>query len=92
MKENLAIPQSRFRSEEKILMSMRKTTRNLIRRAERDGVEVTASNDPVSDLETFINLHDETRKRHGFTPYTNAFFRAQVKHFAAKNQCTVYLA
>lgn len=73
-------------------MSMRKTTRNLIRRAERDGVEVTASSDPVADLETFINLHDETRKRHGFTPYSNAFFRAQVKHFAANDECTVYLA
>ncbi len=80
------------RTEEEILMAMRKTTRNLIRRAEKDGVTIEKSTDPVSDLEQFITLHDETRKRHGFTPYTNSFFRAQVKRFAARNECTVYRA
>jgi peptidoglycan pentaglycine glycine transferase (the first glycine) len=80
------------RTEEEILMQMRKTTRNLVRRAEKDGVTVTASTDPVADLERFIALHEETRKRHKFTPYTNAFFRAQVKHFAPRNEVTVYLA
>jgi lipid II:glycine glycyltransferase (peptidoglycan interpeptide bridge formation enzyme) len=80
------------KKEDEILANMRKTTRNLVRRAERDGVTITASTDPVNDLEHFIALHDETRKRHKFTPYTNEFFRLQVKHFAAKNECTVYLA
>lgn len=80
------------RNEEEILMQMRKTTRNLIRRAERDGVTVEASTNPENDLEHFLKLHEETRKRHGFTPYTDAFFRSQVRRFAAKKQCTVYLA
>jgi lipid II:glycine glycyltransferase (peptidoglycan interpeptide bridge formation enzyme) len=79
-------------AEPDLLSAMRKTTRNLIRRAERDGVEIIASTDPMKDVETFIRLHDETRKRHGFTPYTNRFFRAQVKHFAERKECTVYLA
>ncbi len=78
--------------ENDILMSMRKTTRNLIRRAEKEGVTVEASADPLRGLEIFIALHEETRKRHHFTPYTNAFFRAQVTHFAARNECTLYLA
>ncbi len=81
-----------LRTEDEILMGMRKTTRNLVRRAEKDGVTVRASTDPTKDVEEFIKLHDETRKRHKFTPYTNAFFRAQVKHFAPRNECTVYLA
>lgn len=80
------------RTEEDILMAMRKTTRNLVRRAEKDGVTVRASADPLRDVEHFIRLHDETRKRHKFTPYTNAFFRAQVKRFAPRGECTVYLA
>ncbi len=84
--------ESPMRSEEEILMQMRKTTRNLVRRADKEGVEVTASAAPLEDLEQFIKLHDETRQRHGFHPYTNSFFRTQVKHFAPKNQCTVYLA
>lgn len=80
------------RSEEDILMGMRKTTRNLIRRAEKDGVVIEASSDPVRDVEHFIALHAETRRRHGFTPYSDTFFRAQVQHFAKRHECTVYLA
>ncbi len=80
------------RSPEEILAAMRKTTRNLIRRAEKDGVTVRASTDPIRDVEAFIALHDETRKRHKFTPYSNAFFRAQVRRFAPRGECTVYLA
>lgn len=79
-------------TEDEILMGMRKTTRNLVRRAEKDGVTVRASTDPTKDIEEFIRLHDETRKRHKFTPYTNAFFRAQVKRFAPRGECTVYMA
>jgi lipid II:glycine glycyltransferase (peptidoglycan interpeptide bridge formation enzyme) len=73
-------------------MAMRKTTRNLIRRAERDGVTVEASRDPNREIEHFIALHEETRQRHGFTPYTNTFFRSQVRRFAERGECTLYLA
>lgn len=81
-----------MRTEDDIRSNMRKTTRNLIGRAERDGVTVRASNDPNRDVEHFLRLHEETRKRHGFTPYTDRFFREQVKHFSTRNECTVYLA
>ena len=73
-------------------MKMRKTTRNLIRRAEKDGVTVRASTDPERELDLFLKLHNETRSRHGFTPYRDSFFRAQVKHFAPRKECTLYLA
>ncbi|MDD5623116.1 MAG: peptidoglycan bridge formation glycyltransferase FemA/FemB family protein [Candidatus Peribacteraceae bacterium] len=79
-------------SEEALFSAMRKTTRNLIRRAEKEGVEIVASPDPVKDVEAFIALHEETRKRHHFTPYTNAFFRSQVTRFAPRGECSVYLA
>lgn len=79
-------------TEELLLGNMRKTTRNLIRRAQKDGVTVEASPTPLTDLEHFIRLHDETRKRHKFTPYSNGFFRAQVAHFAPRGEITVYLA
>lgn len=81
-----------MRTEDDVFAGLRKTTRNLVRRAEKDGVTVRASTDPMKDVEEFIRLHDETRKRHKFTPYTNAFFRAQVARFAPRNECTVYLA
>ncbi len=82
----------RGKSEEDIRKGMRSTTRNLIGRAEREGVTVSASDDPVRDLPHFLALHEETRRRHGFTPYTDDFFRAQVAVFAPKKQCALYLA
>ncbi len=80
------------RSPDELMKQMRATTRNLIRRAEKEGVTIRASNNPVDDLHLFLRLHDETRKRHGFTPYSDSFFRAQVRHFAPRNECTLYLA
>jgi lipid II:glycine glycyltransferase (peptidoglycan interpeptide bridge formation enzyme) len=80
------------RTGEEILAGMRKTARNLIRRAEKDGVTVEASENPVKDLQVFIDLHSETRRRHGFTPYSDAFFRSQVSLFAPRGECTLYLA
>lgn len=80
------------RSEEEILMEMRKTTRNLIRRAERDGVTVRASENPNEDLKYFLALHEETRKRHGFTPYSDSFFTSQINRFSKRKECTLYLA
>jgi len=80
------------REENEIFMQLRKTTRNLVRRAEREGVTIEASDDPLRDLPLFIELHEETRKRHHFTPYTNTFFRLQVELFAKRNECTLYLA
>ncbi|MBM3227836.1 peptidoglycan bridge formation glycyltransferase FemA/FemB family protein [Candidatus Peribacteria bacterium] len=82
----------RRKNEEELLSDMRKTTRNLIRRAEKEGVTIEASNNPLGDLSHFLALHDETRKRHGFTPYTDSFFRAQVARFAPRKECTLYLA
>ncbi|NOS67073.1 MAG: peptidoglycan bridge formation glycyltransferase FemA/FemB family protein [Candidatus Peribacteraceae bacterium] len=85
-------PQSAISSEDALFKEMRSTTRNLIRRAEKEGVTVTASVDPVADLPHFLKLHDETRKRHGFTPYTDSFFRAQVEEFAKTKNVILYLA
>ena len=80
------------KSEADILAGMRKNTRNLIRRAEKEGVTITRSQDPMSDLSHFLKLHEETRKRHHFTPYSDIFFRAQVEKFSVRDECALYLA
>ena len=79
-------------TEEQLLAGMRKTARNLIGRAGRDGVTVSASPDPMTDLAHFIRLHEETRRRHGFTPYTNALFTSQLRRFSGRGEATLYLA
>jgi len=79
-------------SEESIFKNMRATHRNLIRRSEREGVEVIASNDPLNDINEFFRLYDETRKRHHFVPYPSELILSQVKRFSERNECTLYLA
>ena len=80
------------RTEESIKADMRKTTRNLIGRAEREGVTVRASQDPVADLDIYFRLQKETYKRHHFVPYRDSFIRAQVTHFARSSEAIVYIA
>lgn len=83
---------SNARTEESIKADMRKTTRNLIGRAEREGVTVTASTNPNEDLDIYFKLQEETFKRHHFVPYRESFIRAQVKHFGPKKEAIVYIA
>ena len=87
----------RGKTEEQILMGMRKTTRNLVRRAEKEGVIVTVSKNPVQDLPIFFALYEETRRRHHFVPYSNEFIRAQVEKFSDSGSglgsgCILYIA
>lgn len=78
-------------SEQELLAGMRKTMRNLIRKAEKEGVTITTSQDP-QDIEKFITVHQDTVSRHGFTPYTGAYFRAQAESFLPDNLGTLYFA
>lgn len=81
--------------EDVILKGMRKTMRNLIRRAERDGVTIHMSTEPADierDVEAFIEIHHETAQRHHFTPYRDDYFRAQVHSFAREGIARVFRA
>jgi peptidoglycan pentaglycine glycine transferase (the first glycine) len=83
---------SEARTEESIKADMRKTTRNLIGRAEREGVTVEASKHPETDLDIYFKLQEETYKRHHFVPYRESYIRAQVKRFAPTGEAIVYVA
>jgi peptidoglycan pentaglycine glycine transferase (the first glycine) len=81
-----------IRTEDSIKMEMRKTTRNLVGRAEREGVTVEASKDPNTDLDLYFALQEETYKRHGFVPYRASYIRSQVKRFSPSGEAIVYVA
>ena len=78
------------KSEDELLMGMRKTHRNLIRRAIKENVEITKS-DSEELVEEFMKLHGETVKRHHFVPYPDALFRNQVKFFRECQAALVFL-
>ena len=79
------------KSEEEIMKGMRKTMRNLIRRATKEGVTIEISKN-AADVEHFINIHQDTVQRHKFTPYTNDYFRAQVNTFLQNDDVLIFLA
>jgi len=76
------------KSEEDLLAGMDKKHRNLVRRAEKEGVTITTSVDPQA-VERFIDLHWQTVGRHKFTPYPKSYFRQQVEIFAKTDQVLV---
>ena len=78
-------------SEEELIKNMRKTTRNLIRRAERDGVKITISTDE-SDIEQFMKLYGETSERHSFTPFSSKYLKTQLAVFARDNSIAIFNA
>jgi len=78
-------------TEDELLMAMRKTTRNLIRRAQKDGVEVkTGTSD--KDVEIFYDLYKETVRKHNFIPFSLTYIRNQVKIFSQDNNACVFIA
>lgn len=79
------------KSEEELLAAMRKTTRNLIRQAERKGVHITWSKN-INDLHHFFAIQKETIARHKFVPYPDAFVRAQVEAFNTHNHARIVQA
>lgn len=77
--------------EEQILKEMRQNHRNLIRRAERDGVNVKSSTD-IKDISLLHDLLVETAQRHNFHPFPLKYLEEEFKAFAKHGQVKIYKA
>lgn len=89
--EHLWLLDLRGKSSEQLFSGVEKKHRNLIRRAEKEGVSVHISTKD-EDIEKFITLHEETFKRHNFHPYPLNYFRNQVKLFREHDEVIVFSA
>jgi len=78
-------------SEEDILMGMRKNTRNLIRRAIKEGVKIFQKND-LKGVEKFNELYQATVKRHHFVPFSLNYLNNEFLAFAGDNQIVNFFA
>ncbi len=78
-------------TEEETQKGMRKTMRNLIRKAGKEGVTIRQSTD-LKDVERFIQIHKDTVTRHNFVPYSNKLFTTQVESFTEDDEVVVYTA
>lgn len=78
-------------SEDELMAGMRKNTRNLIRRAIKDGVEIRKSTDKEG-MERFLKLHDLTVKIHNFVPFKRIFFEQHLYAFKKDTQVEIFEA
>ena len=79
------------KSEEEIMKEMRKTHRNLIRRAKKEGVEIVQSTNE-EDIKTFYDIHLETVARHKFTPFSYDYIKSEVEVLKKDNQISIFSA
>ena len=79
------------KSEDEIFKEMRKTHRNLIRRAGKEGVEIIQSVDEKY-LKAFYKIHMETVRRHKFIPFSYDYIKKEINLFKNDNQINIFSA
>jgi len=78
-------------SEEQLLANMRKTTRYLIRQAEKNpDIEIVVSNDK-NDLKLFWPAYKQTAKRHHFVVFSEKYLEAEFNSFVNDNEILIFL-
>jgi lipid II:glycine glycyltransferase (peptidoglycan interpeptide bridge formation enzyme) len=75
--------------EDQLLKNMRKTTRYLIRQAEKEGVDVVKSA-RKEELESFEEIYWETAKRHSFVPFSKEYLEKEFEVFSKDNQAMMF--
>lgn len=79
------------KSEEILFADMRKTTRNLIRRGEREGVIVRLASSR-DELPTFLRLYEETARRERFVPFSARALEEEFDAFASEKNAVLAVA
>lgn len=79
------------KDEEKLMSEMKKNHRNLIRRAEKDGVTII-QNDSEEALKAFYDIHMETVERHHFIPFSYDYIKTELESFKKDNQIKIFNA
>lgn len=77
--------------EEDILRGMRKTHRNLIRRAGKEDVKIIQGTDEKY-LKTFYSIHMETVRRHKFIPFSYGYIKEELASFMKDDQISIFSA
>lgn len=77
------------KSEEELLKQMRKTTRYLVKKGEKSGLEVVMAKSP-NELKTFLQLYEKTARKHGFVPHQG--IKEEFEVFYKDSQAELFLA
>lgn len=79
------------KSEDELMLQMRKATRYEIKKGIRMGIKISASENE-KDIEKFYGLQIETAKRQKFTPFSYKFLHEQFKVFVQNGNALLYKA
>lgn len=74
-----------------LLKNMNQNHRNLIRRADRDGITVKSSEE-VLDVKILHKLLQETATKHKFTPFSLKYLENEFKVFQNRGEAKLYFA
>lgn len=78
-------------SEQELLMNMRKTTRYLIRQAQKNAdIEIVKTQD-IEDLKKFNEIYCSTATRHKFVPFSLKYIQNQFSSFSPDDQILMFL-
>jgi len=80
------------KSEEEILMGMRKTTRYLIRQGLKNKDLEIIKTDDLQKIKNFYYLYKETARYHHFVPFSLDYIRKEFSIFQKDNQILLFLA
>ncbi|MDA1079402.1 MAG: peptidoglycan bridge formation glycyltransferase FemA/FemB family protein [bacterium] len=78
-------------SDEQLLANMRKNTRSAIRKAEKEGITTTVSDNP-EDIKDFYEQQRLVAQRHKFVPFSYLFLFEQFQTFAKEQQALLISA
>ncbi len=79
------------KTEEELLYEMRKTTRYLIRQAQKKSEIQIKKSQSLEDLAQFYKIYQETASRHHFVPFSFNFLKRQLEVFGKDNQILILL-
>lgn len=79
-------------SEEDLLRGMRKTTRYLLRQAEKDQDLKIVQSFNIKDVEIFNQLHLAVVKHQKFIPFSLEYFKKEFSAFTEDNQIALFFA
>ncbi len=77
------------KTEEELLMDMRKTTRYLVRNEPKQGISVEIS-DNVGDIKFFVDLLYSTASRKGFVNHPKEYYIKQFEILSKENQMRIF--
>lgn len=77
-------------TEEEMLMRMRKTTRNLIRKGLKEEIEICQS-ESLKDVDYLYDLQMEVVKRNNFVPFSKEYLKKELEILTKENMAKLFL-